>query len=165
MSKTSFNAAAFLNQTVEAVLDTRRIPMPEGEYDVLQIQDVELNSGTVRSGDNAGKTWVQLKCKMVNPDPNVRAEMSLEDDQDAVVYFQEFLDLDDNGNLDVRPGKNVKLGKLRHAAGQNTDEAWTLLDLKGASVGGIVKHELNKDGDPYAVLASVYNPSEDEEDE
>lgn len=157
-----FNADAFLNQTVEQVLDTKRIPFPEGERDDLVVRDVSINSGTNKSGDNAGKPWVRLKVKVSTTDANVAEEMNLDEGQEPIVYWDEFLDLDDNGQLAVGAGKNVKLGKLRHACGQNTDEAWTIRDLVGAVLGGEISHRLTQEGDPYAVLGQVFNPEDEE---
>lgn len=161
-----FNADSFLNQTVEAKLSVKRIPMPEDDHDGLQVRELEIKSGTVKEGDNAGKVWVRLNVKMVNTDPNVAEEMKLSGDAEPTIYWNEFLDLDDDGNLDVADGKNIKLGKLRQALGQNTDEGWTMNDMKGATCGGRVKHKFNAEGDAYAVLTTVYNPEGDvDEDE
>lgn len=157
-----FNADSFLNQTVEAKLDVRRIPMPEGDHDEMQITELAINSGTSKKD---GNLWVQLKAKLVCTDPNVAAEMKLSGDQQPTVYWQEFIDLDDNGQLDISDGKNIKLGKLRQAAGQNNDDEWSMNDLKSATLGARVTHAFNADGDPYAVVKAVYNPAGDEEDE
>jgi len=161
----AFNKDAFLQQTVAAALDTKRIPFPDGTHDEgIVIKDLSLNSGTVKDGENAGKTWAQLTIIYKSNDPDVRKEMNVADDQDATVRQQLFLDLTDDGMLDVSPGRNIALGKVRLAAGQNTDEEWTMLDLKGAAVGGIqVKHNINKDTqDVYAEVTSVFAEDSDE---
>ncbi|ATB52668.1 hypothetical protein PVS_32 [Vibrio phage vB_VspS_VS-ABTNL-3] len=163
MSK--FNAESFLNQTVEAKLDVRRIPMPEGDHDEMQITDLSINTGTMKSGERAGETWVQLKAKLVCTDPNVAAEMKLTGDQQPTVYWQEFIDLDENGNLDIADGRNIKLGKLRQACNQNNDDEWSINDLKSATLGARITHAFNADGDPYAVVKAVYNPAGDEDEE
>lgn len=165
MSKNTFNADAFLNQTVEAVMDTFRVPFPAGDHDDLQIKEVKINSGVNTKGQNVGKTWAQIELKLVSTDPNVRDEMKVEGDQDAAVFYREFLDLDDNGNLDVRSGKNIKLGKIRKAVGQNTEEAWSLINLRGAMIGARVKHKLNESGDAYAEVSAVYGEEVDAEDD
>lgn len=164
-TKHTFNADAFLNQTVEAVLDTQRIPFPAGDHDELQIKDLKVNSGVITKGENAGKTWAQLEVKLVSGDANVRDEMKVEDGQDAAVYYRAFLDLDDAGNLDIRSGKNVQLGKLRQAAGQNSEEAWSLINLRGAVVGARVKHKLTEANDPYAEVVSIYGEEVEADDE
>lgn len=160
----AFNKDAFLQQTVAQALDTTRLPFPEGPHDDLQIKDLSLNSGTVKEGQNAGKTWAQLTIIYMSTDPDVRAEMKLADEQDATVRQQIFLDLTDEGLLDVAPGRNIGLGKVRHAAGQNNDEEWSIMDLKGATVGGVrVKHTINNDTqDVYAEVTAVYSADEDE---
>lgn len=155
-----FNADSFLQQTVEAKLDTKRIPHPEGDWDEGQIKDLKITDG---SSKKDGSLWVRLQAVIINTDPNVAADMKLTGDQEPTVRWEEFLDLDENGNLDVSEGKNIKLGKLRQACGQNNDEAWSPADLKGASVGFRVKHQFNNDGDPYAICSGVYNPAGDED--
>lgn len=161
-----FNAESFLNQTIEAKLDTKRIPMPEGDHDELRVADIQLKSGSKKED---GGIWVMANIKLVNIDPNVAAEMKLGADAEPAIYWREFIDLDENGNIDVSDGKNIKLGKLRQALGQNNDDSWTMLDMKGAVCGGRVKHKFNAEGDAYAELATVYNPAgdveEDEDDE
>lgn len=160
-----FNKDAFLQQTVAQALDTKRLPFPEGAHEDLQIKDLLINSGTVKEGENAGKTWAQMTVVYVSTDPDVREEMKLADEQDATVRQQFFLDLTDEGLLDVSPGRNIQLGKLRHACGQNTDDEWSPMDMKNATVGGIqVKHRINNDtGDAYAEVTSVF--AEDNDDE
>lgn len=161
----AFNKDAFLQQTIAQALDIKRIPFPEGTHDEgITIKDLSLNSGTVKEGENAGKPWVQLTVIFKSDDPEVRAEMALADEQDATVRRQIFLDLTADGLLDVAPGRNIELGKLRNAAGQNTDEEWALMDLKGAAVGGIqVKHNINKDTqDTYAEVTAVFAEDSDE---
>lgn len=153
-----FNAASFLNQTVEAKLDTKRTPMPEGDHDEMMIDSLDISSGTSKK---SGNFWVQLAVKMVCTDPNVAAEMKLTGDAKPVLYWREFLDLDDDGQLDISEGRNIKLGKLRQACNQNTDDEWSITDLKGAVLGARAKHQMNEDGDPYAVCTAVYNPDED----
>lgn len=157
-----FNADSFLQQTVEAKLDTKRIPHPEGDWDTGQIVDLKIKDGTSKE---SGRAWVRLQVAIANTDPQVHADMKLPEDQQPKVYWEEFLDLTEDGTLDVSEGKNIKLGKLRQACGQNSDEEWSIGDLKGAVVGFRVKHSFNTDGDPVASCTGVYNPAGDAEDE
>lgn len=158
----AFNAESFLQQTVEAKLSTKRIPHPDGIFDEGQIVDLQLKSGTAKE---SGKQWARLEVIIQATDPAIREEMKLPEGQEAKVRFECFLDLDENNNLDVSEGKNIQLGKLRNAAGQNSDESWSIMDLKSAVVGYKVKHRFNEDGDAYAVCSSVFNPEGDVEDE
>lgn len=157
-----FNADSFLNQTVEAKLDTRRIPHPEGDWDEGQITKIEFKDG---SNKETGKVWVRMSCTVQNTDPQVKDDMKLTGDQMPQVRWEEFLDITEEGSLDVSDGKNIKLGKLRQACGQNNDDEWSINDLKGATLGFRVKHQFNNDGDPYAVCSGVYNPAGDGEEE
>lgn len=160
----AFNADAFMQQTVEQSMDTARIPFPEGQHEEPQIDDININSGTIGKGERAGRPWAQLVIRYASTDPNVAAEMKLPEDQQAKVTQRIFLDLDENDNLDVSPGRNIELGKLRKAAGQNSDDEWSIAELKGATVGGItVKHRFNEAGDPYADVVAVFGNDDDDE--
>lgn len=163
----AFNKDAFLQQTIAQALDVTRIPFPEGPVEDLQIKDLSLRDGTNKEGERAGKVWAQLTITYVSHDPDIRAEMKLADEQEATVRQQIFLDLTDDGLLDVSPGRNIALGKIRHAAGQNSNEEWSIMDLKGARIGGArVKHTINKDTqDTYAEVVSVFAADEDESEE
>lgn len=160
----AFNKDAFLQQTVEQTLDIKRAPFPEGTHEDLQIKDISLRDGTNKTGENAGKPWVQLTVLFVSTDPDVIEEMKLADGQEAIVRQNFFLDLTDEGMLDVSPGRNINLGKLRHACGQNTADEWSIMDMKGATVGGVrVKHTLNPETDDvYADVTAVFAADEDE---
>lgn len=160
----AFNKDAFLQQTVAATLDTKRTPFPDGIHEDCQIKDLSIRSGTNKEGENAGKVWAQLTVIYASTDPDVISEMKLSEGQDATVRQQFFLDLTDEGLLDVSPGRNIQLGKVRHAAGQNTDDEWSIMDLKGASVGAIkVKHTINPEtSDTYADVTAVFGADEDD---
>ncbi len=161
-----FDANAFLSQTVSKKLDTKRIPCPEDNYDVAQIVKLELNSGSVKEGENAGKPWARLRARIEILDADAKAECKLTGDANPAVYWEEFLSLTEDGQLDVSDGQNIQLGKLRAACGQNNDEEWSIMDLEKATLGAKVKHRLKADGDAYAVCAGVYNPEavEDEDE-
>lgn len=161
----AFNKDAFLQTVVEAKLDTARIPWPEGDCETLIVRDVDIKSGKYEKGDRKGQSWVQLVVKISTTDANVANEMQLSGDQEPICYWQEFLDLDENGNLATGSGKNVKLGKLRAACGQNSDDAWSIVSLKGATLGGTIEHKINGDGDPVHFLKSVWNPESGYEEE
>lgn len=147
----AFNADTFLSSTVQAAMDTAVTPIPEGDYP-FQITKVDINSGTIKSGDRAGKTWAQVKLKCECLDPNVAAELGRETvNQNAFI----FLDLtEDESGLDIGTGKNVDLGKMREAVGQNDeDEEWNLAMLQGGTFLGTVKHKFRDDSqDPYGEM-------------
>ncbi len=125
-----FDPEEFMNVTVEGELDTKRPVVPSGQY-VTQIFKVTPKGGTIGKGDNIGKPWRALGLTLEVMDDAVKEEMH----QDRVfVSYQVFLDLDDNDQIDLRKGRNVALGKLRAAVGQNDGSPWSPAMLIGQMV-------------------------------
>lgn len=118
----TFDADSFLNQTVETSLDTKRLVIPADKYQA-QIDKITTRDGIISKGDNAGKPWVSLNVMWSIMDEGLKQEF----DRSKIVVPQNiFLDLDDNGGLASGKGKNVNLGKLRDAVGQNEDgQPWS----------------------------------------
>lgn len=149
----AFNADNFLTQTVVAAMDTVVTPIPEGDYP-FQVTKVNITSGIIKNGDNAGKTWAAVKLRCLCLDPNVAQELNREE---AYQNAQVFLDLtEDESGLAVGAGKNVDLGRLREAVGQNDeDEEWNLMMLQGGTFVGTVKHKFRDDSqDPYGEMTA-----------
>ena len=160
----AFNKEAFLNQTVEKVMDTSRPPFPEDIHEDLQITKVDITDGIISKGDRKGKPWAQLNLTLGTNDPDIKAEMKITDeDRMATVRYDVFLDLDDDGNLDVGEGRNIGLGKLRQAVGQNNEDEWTIMDLHLATVPYTqVKHRFNDDGDAFANVTRVFGDNDED---
>lgn len=148
----NFNADSFLQQVVTQKMDEARTPVPEGDH-LCDVRELSFKTGTVSKGDNAGKEWVMLTAKCAIQDPNVAAEMELEE---AFLYPSFFLDLTDDGALATGTNKNVELGRFRAACGQNEDGEWSLGMLQGATVGLTNKHEINDAGDTNARVTGYY---------
>ena len=126
----SFDPDQFMNTTVEGELDTKRPVVPASQYN-CQVFKVTPKSGTIGKGDNAGKTWASFVLTLEVMDEAVKEEMN----QDKVfVSYNIFLDLTDSEQLDMSKGKNVQLGKLRNAVGQNDGSPWTPAMLLGQMV-------------------------------
>lgn len=130
----SFDPNTFMEQTIDAELDTQVQLVPEGEYQAM-IEPIEADkdfrSGTIGEGKKReGETWASFSPRFVIQDSAVQAELG----RDKVVCSHEglFLDLDSNGNLDFSKGKNVGLGQLRDAVGQNKPGPWSFQNLSGA---------------------------------
>ena len=62
-------------------------------------------------------------------DEKVKAEMGRDK---VVVTKQIILDIDANGAIDTGKNKNVELGRIRAAAGQNDGQPWSVSRLRGA---------------------------------
>ena len=53
--------------------------------------------------------------------------------RDKVVVFKQFiLDIDENGALDTGKNKNIDLGRVQTAVGQQNDKPWSISKLRGA---------------------------------
>jgi hypothetical protein len=103
-----FDPNTFLNATTTEKMETRRTPVPEAEYIAL-IDDVKLRAA--KESVMADIIWridnAELAAKMGLPKVTVRQTV--------------FLDINESGTgLATGPNKNVQLGKVREAVGQNS---------------------------------------------
>lgn len=140
MSST-FDPDMFMNTETTDANDTHFVPVPEGEY-----------PGAVKAVKprQAGDKPV-LEITWSVDDAGVREETGLEE---PTVRQTVWLDLTPSGNLDFGKGKNVGLGKLREALGQNVPgQRWSPGMLVG-QVGLItISHRSGKE--PGEVFADV----------
>lgn len=133
-----FDADAFLNSTVAgAPMSTSLTVCPEGTYraqigEGLQVRPVATKTGT--------RTVLRLPWQIL--DDAVIAELK----RDPVVVNQDlWLDFDETGQLDSSEGKNVDLGRVREAVGQNTGDAWSPGMLRGQQATVRVGHRSDRD--------------------
>lgn len=111
-----FNPADLLNQNLAANA-TKRDPLPIGET-TAQIMELKFDEGT--SGPqtkNPGSPWYRLNCKLEITDPEYLATIPGNPEK-ATTFLGIMLDMD-NGAIAAGPNKNVRLGRLRDAAGVN----------------------------------------------
>jgi hypothetical protein len=121
-----FNPDTFLNTSYEEEFSTARIPVPEGEYTAV-IREIKPRTA------GANKERAVLDVIYGIDDPSVAEVTGFESPQ---VRQSIFLDLSPTGSLALGPGKNVQLGKLREACGQNQKgKPWQ----PGMLVGQVVK--------------------------
>jgi len=140
----TFDPESFLTNTTTEESSTKRIPLEAGEY-VGQI--TKLRAGTT---PNKGIPFLEVIYKIEHP------ELASEMGRPASTVRQTvWLDLDEHGDLDMGPGKNITLGRLRDAAGQNVSgEPWSIASLEGATVTVRVVHNPDKN-DPEVVYEEV----------
>lgn len=122
-----FDADKFLNQTVNAPMSTSTIPVPEGEYKAL-VDDGDKaisfrEGGTDRNGNDLSPQCVVLFNIL---DDNLKVKLNRDK---VLVPHNIWLDVKGD-DLDLSEGKNVGLGRLRKALGQN-DGAWNPQMMKG----------------------------------
>lgn len=156
-----FNPEDFMNQTVDQPLQFERTLVPEGEYramiDDFTSEAFETFSFTYKKGPRAGSEGQMHKftCPIVIDDDAVRASMQMDK---VRVYQTCTLDFDDQGNLQQGPNRNIDLGKLRHAVGQNNAGPWSIGMLRGAGPFMVkVQHRTGKrkDGTDFKLAEPV----------
>jgi hypothetical protein len=129
----TFNPDDFMNSTTSESNSTQYTQVPEGEF------QASIDSVTPRT-TGTGKALLSVKWKV--DDEGVRLETGM---AEPSVFQTVWLDVTESGGLDFGKGKNVQLGKLRDALGQNTPgKPWA----PGMLVGGLakikVKHSIDK---------------------
>lgn len=147
----AFDAKAFMDASTKAPLSTSIEVCPEGTFPF--IIDTDDNAVQFRSGTTDKGEWVRFEVTAVCQDEGVRAKLG----RDRVTArFGGFVDIDPKtGNLDTGKGKNVALGQLRDALGQNTDKPWNWNMLKGAGpFMGVVKQS-DDQNDPTRKYANI----------
>lgn len=114
----SFDPNLFVQATVEGELSTQYIPIPEGEF-----------TGVVKEiKGRLAKESAILDVYWVVDDASVREITGMEE---PTVRQSIFLDITENGTLDLGTGRNVQLGRLRAALGQNTGSSWSPNNMVG----------------------------------
>ena len=111
-----FNVDAFLNSATAAPLSTERKLIPPNTYQA-SVAAIDVKSGTIEKGDNAGKPWARLDVTFEIMDQAVR-DFTLR--SKVVLTHGVMLDISEDGTgIDNREGRNVNLGKLYQALGMN----------------------------------------------
>ena len=155
----SFDPEQFLQSTeVQGAMETKFVRIPPGEYNVL-IDKVEgrLAQFTPQKGPNMGKQMSQpcVDVTYLIDDQKVRDATGMERPS---ITQGIFLDVNAAGQLEMGPGKNINLGRLRAACKQNDPSvSWKF----GMLVGHMVKIKVDqvpnaKDpNDPYSNVTAV----------
>ncbi len=140
-----FDAESILNVQVDQPMATQYEPIPEGEY-TATIRSVEAR--------NTKNGSVVLDVQWAIDDPALAERLNR---QELLVRQSIFLDLTPNGALDLGPNKNVRLGRLREAVGQNQPgQPWNLRMLEGAGPARIgVRHRTTEEGQVFEEVYKV----------
>lgn len=152
----NFNPTAFMNETFDAPeLDTKLIPVPEGEH-VGQIGTDDKDVNPVTGVGKNGKLWLRLDLMVELTDPNLKQELQREK---VIIRYGMMLDLNEQGRLDLRPQRNIGLGKLRDAVNQNKPGQWSFSQLKGQPIKVRVKRKTIEGYDePISEVVGVTRP-------
>jgi hypothetical protein len=130
-----FDPETFMNQIIDEPLETEFVTVDPGEY-VATIDDFtseafEQIHFEYKKGARAGTPGIMTKLTLpfVIQDDAVKQLLEMEK---VVVRKQLILDLQDNGDLDWGTNKNIDLGRIRAAVGQNDPGPWSISKLRGA---------------------------------
>lgn len=145
----SFDADAFLSLTIDQPLDTRRTPVPEGEYSAT-IKDVKPRTGTSKK-DGSEFLIMDVTWEIDDVTGEVKAVTGR---SPATVGQSLFVERNSGGGIATGTGLNLRLGRLREAVGQNSGGAWAPSMLKGCVARIQVGHRLD-DKDPSIVYDEV----------
>ena len=136
----TFNPEEFMNSTVEDAMSTKIIPCPAGEWLGLIADEVKIKEVT---SNKTGESYPVLSIIFSIDDPKVT---SITERQPTKVRYECFLDIGENGKLDIKPGKNVSLGRLREAVGLNQPgQPFSFRMLQGKTARVSVKHRTDGD--------------------
>lgn len=131
-----FNPDEFMTQTIDQPLETEFKLCPAGEYqamiDDFTSEAFEKFDFEYQRGPNAGLpgSMTKFNCPFVINDEKAKAELNRDK---VVVSKQIILDIaKDSGQLDWGTNKNIALGQIRSAAGQNSPGPWSISQLRGA---------------------------------
>lgn len=139
----TFNPDTFLNTSVTGANSTTFTPVPEGDF-TASVKEIKPRS------TDSGKAILDVVWAI--DDATVTAATGM---ANPTVRQSVFLDITESGGLDQSKGKNISLGRVREALGQNAPgQTWQ----PGMLIGGVakisVKHRLVND-DIFADVKGV----------
>lgn len=143
----SFDPDQFLNTSITGANSTKVIPVPMGDYQGV-IEKILPRQWQSKDGTQTG---ISLDVFWLIEDQDVKTFLG----RDTVVCKQGImLDTTPQGGLDMSPGKNVGLGRLREACNLNTDAAFSFHSLPGQMARVTVKHRIDGE-DTFAEIKAV----------
>lgn len=124
----SLNTEEFLQVTTDEALDDHLDPCPPGEHLCIAGKP-EVRKFQYKSGDREGEDGYRMVIKWDVQSDEVK---QLLDRETVSVTQSVLLDITPEGNLDMGKGKNIGLGAIRTALGQNTPGApWSPAMIEG----------------------------------
>jgi|SRR5215469_3791133 len=106
-----FDPEEFMQTSIKGATDTHYVPIPEGDYTAI------VDSVLPPKVTDEGRVFMHVVWNIDSD--NLRKSL----ERDKVMTRQTlWLDIDESGHLDDGKGKNVPLGRLREALGQNNPE-------------------------------------------
>lgn len=121
--ESAFDPETYMHTDVDGVMETKYTPVPEADYE-SSIDTIDIRKITTDRG-----AAIVLDVNHIINDPVLAEKMGMER---LNVRQGIFLDVEPDGRIALGPNKNVKLGRLRAAVGQNSAKAWNFSMLEGA---------------------------------
>ena len=144
-----FDPASFLDATTTEASSTQTIPVPVGEYNAV-IKEVKSRTWSSRDGTKSGLALD------ITYDIDDAAVKQLLERPTVTVRQSIMLDITEQGTLDNGKGKNVQLGRLREAVGQNTaGQPWAPRMLEGQPLRVAVAHEMYNEAPQAKVTGTL----------
>jgi len=139
-----FDPDEFLNTAVEGTLDTRMIPVPEGEFlaTVSALGSRVVGENSLPVLDVTWKIEDNEEVSAVTGRPVSTVRQTI------------WLDISESGGLDMSKGKNVGLGRVRDAVNQNGPGPWSAAQLEGAMAIVRISHRIHNE-ETYADVKGV----------
>ena len=149
---------ALVNAPVTEKLDSQFEVTPAGEY-MARISDRTPASEWFREVTVRDQKVPQCNILFIIDDPEVAKGLGR---REATSRMTLWLDVvEGSGRLDTGRGKNVGLGALRKALGQDEDMEWTFQKLVGAGpVRILTEVQESKNGGKFSNVTRVGKPSE-----
>lgn len=151
------NTDEFLQTTTEETLDDFLEPCSVGEF-LFICGKPAINSFTYKKGERTGETGYQMVVRLECQDDGVKKQLGRET---VRVRHSVLLDVTEDGNgLDMGKGKNIGLGQIRTALGQNVPgQAWSPNMIEGQPIKAKITHEVDpRTSKVFANVAGVAAP-------
>lgn len=143
-----FNPTQLMNVELTATMDTTVIPIPEGDWPGV-VDKVEFRQVDAK---DKSTTYTFMEVTWSLSDSEIEAVTG----RDRNTCRQSVsIDLTPHGTFDLAKGKNIQLGRLRDALGQNTAAPWQPGQLVGQAAVCSVKHRMLDSGDVMAEIKRV----------
>lgn len=146
MSDSIFNPEALLDTTYEESPPDHYTPIDEGEYP-LKIKNINVRRQTT----NDGRAFHVADVDFIVEDEGVKAKLNMPEPSARMSIF---LDLNEQGQLDMGTNKNVKVGALKKAVGLKEGRKWSFRHMIDCTCYGKIKQEADRN-DPERIYSRV----------
>lgn len=149
----TFDPDSFLAQDLSGASETKYTAVPESDQKAF-VGDLKME--TYKDPERGDVPVLALTWNLLDEDGKLKATLGLDK---PTVVDKIFIDMNPDGTIAFGPNKNVRLGRVREAVGQNDPKKkWSFNQLRGAGPVLLkIEHGYNKQtGEgPFARVAKV----------